>query len=214
MQLFIAWLAQEGQLDVASITLEGTDVRLEPLSRAHSDALLEAATDGELWNSNVTVVPSSLDGMATYIEEALSGQTQGKYLPFIIVRKASGRVVGTTRYRGIEPTHRRVEIGSTWMAASSQRTAVNTESKFLLLRHAFEQLGCVRVEFITDILNVQSRAAILRLGAQQEGVLRYHMVMPDGRYRDSICYSIIRPEWSAVKAGLEEKLRKYREGAA
>jgi N-acetyltransferase len=184
-----------------------------PLSREHRDVLFSAASDGELWNSRVTLVPRSVEAMAEYIEEALSGQAQGRYLPFVIIGKAAGRVVGTTRYRGIERAHRRIEIGSTWLSASAQRTAVKTETKLLLLKHAFEALRCIRVEFLTDALNEQSREAILRLGARQEGILRQHMIMPDGRYRDSACYSIISSEWPEVKAGLEGKLRRNREGA-
>lgn len=198
-------------MEVSPVTLEGNQVRLEPLTGAHRDALYQAAGDGELWQSCVTFVPSSLEAMAAYIEEALTGQAQGRYLPFVILQKSRGRIVGTTRYRAIESGHRRLEIGSTWLAASAQRTAVNTESKYLLLRHAFEQLGCLRVELLTDVLNEQSRTAIVRLGAKQEGVLRYHMLMPDGRHRDSVCYSIIQPEWPLVKAELEAKMQQHKE---
>ncbi len=196
-------------MEVSPVIVEGNHVRLEPLTAAHEDALYQAAADGELWQSRVTFVPSSLEATAAYIEEALAGQARGRYLPFVIIHKSFGRIVGTTRYRAIEPGHRRLEIGSTWLAASAQRTVVNTESKYLLLRHAFDQLGCCRVELLTDVLNEQSRAAILRLGAKQEGVLRYHMLMPDGRHRDSVCYSIIQPEWPSVKAGLEAKMQQY-----
>lgn len=198
-------------MKVVPVTLEGAHVRLEPLSMTHRDALFAAAADGELWNSKVTFVPASRETMARYIEEALSGQAQGRQLPFVIIWKATDLVVGTTRYRAIEPPHQRLEIGSTWLAASAQRTAVNTEAKFLLLSHAFERLDYRRVEFLTDVLNSQSRVAIARLGAREEGVLRYHMVMPDGRNRDSACYSIIQPEWPAVKAALEARLHEYGE---
>ena len=201
-------------MEVAPITLEGAHVRLDPLSMAHRDVLFAAAADGELWTSTVTFIPASPKAAGAYIEEALSGQAQGRQLPFIIIRKTSGRVVGTTRYRAIEPAHRRLEIGSTWLSASAQRTAVNTEAKLLLLRHAFEVLGCVRVEFITDVLNEQSRQAILRLGAKPEGILRSHMIMSDGRHRDSACYSIVKPEWLEVKARLETKLQRYHEQQA
>ncbi|MFB4204442.1 hypothetical protein KBTX_00722 [wastewater metagenome] len=199
-------------MNVSPVTLEGREVRLEPLAAAHRDVLFAAAADGELWRSPVTVVPSSPQAMAAYIDDALAGQAQGRYLPFAVIRRATGRVVGTTRYRAIEPAHRRLEIGSTWLAAGVQRTAVNTEAKLLLLRHAFEVLGCARVEFLTDVLNERSRAAIARLGARQEGILRRHMVMPDGRHRDSACYSIIEPEWPAVRASLEARLRRYGAG--
>ena len=198
-------------MKVTPITLEGAHVRLEPLATTHQDALHAAAADGELWNSKVTFVPGSQEAFARYIDEALTGHAQGRYLPFVIVRKATGQVVGATRYRDIESAHRRLEIGSTWLSASAQRTPVNTESKFLLLRHAFESLGCLRVQFLTDVLNVQSRNAIVRLGAKEEGALRYHMLMSDGRHRDSACYSITQPEWPSVKAVLETKLGAYSE---
>ncbi len=193
-------------MEVSPTTLEGSHVLLEPLSESHRDDLFAAAADGELWKSRLTIVPSSLETTAEYIEGALSGQVQGQYLPFVIRHKVTGRVVGTTRYRAIEMTHRRLEIGSTWLSSSVQRTAVNTEAKYLLLRHAFEHLGCLRVEFLTDALNEQSRNAIARLGATYEGLLRCHMVMPDGRFRDSACYSIVEKEWHEVKAALEAKL--------
>lgn len=193
-------------MEISPITLEGLHVLLEPLSESHRDALFAAAADGELWNSRLTLVPSSPDKTSEYIEEALSGQAQGRYLPFVIRYKATGEVVGTTRYRAIERTHCRLEIGSTWLSASVQRTAVNTEAKYLLLTHAFERLGCLRVEFLTDVLNEQSRNAIARLGAKQEGILRCHMVIPDGRSRDSACYSIVEKEWGEVKRGLETRL--------
>jgi RimJ/RimL family protein N-acetyltransferase len=192
-------------MEISPLILEGQHVRLEPLSPAHEESLVAAAGDGELWNSTVTIVPSRAN-MATYIASALNAQAQGRELPFVIIRESSGQVVGSTRFFHIEPDHRRVEIGYTWLAKSAQRTAVNTEAKLLLLTHAFERLRCIRVEFVTDVLNQQSRTAILRLGAKQEGVLRNHMVMPGGRYRDSVCFSIIEAEWPEVKARLEAKL--------
>ena len=217
-------------MEISPVTLEGQHVRLEPLSTLHEEPLIAAASDGELWNSTVTIVPSRAT-MAAYIETARRGQAQGRELPFVIIRKTSGDVaasgalarasarapgtramndtgdvVGTTRFYEIEPNDRRVAIGYTWLSLSAQRTAVNTESKLLLLMHAFEQWQCIRVELITDVLNQQSRAAILRLGAKQEGILRNHMIMPGGRIRDSVCFSIIREEWPEVKAQLTEKL--------
>jgi RimJ/RimL family protein N-acetyltransferase len=172
-----------------------------------ADALVDAAGDGELWNSAVTVVPTraTIDG---YIAAALAGQARGTELPFVIVRKPSRQVVGTTRYYGIESAHRRVEIGYTWLGASSQRTSVNTEAKLLLLGHAFEAWSAVRVAFVTDVLNQQSRTAILRLGAKQEGILRSHMIMPDGRRRDSVYFSIIQSEWPEIRLALEAKLAR------
>jgi RimJ/RimL family protein N-acetyltransferase len=192
-------------MEVSPVILEGQHVRLEPLSPAHEESLIAAAGDGELWNSTVTIVPSRAT-IGAYIATALNAQAEGHAIPFVIIQKSSGKVVGSTRYFHIERDHRRLEIGYTWLAASAQRTQVNTEAKLLLLTHAFERLGCIRVEFVTDVLNQQSRTAILRLGAMQEGVLRNHMIMPNGRYRDSVCFSIIEAEWPEVKAGLQAKL--------
>ena len=186
-------------------SLEGRFVSLEPLLREHHDDLLRAAADGELWRSTVTVVPDQ-HGMAAYIDKALAEKARGKQEPFVIVHKPSSRIVGSTRYMNIEETHRRREIGTTWLSASVQRTAVNSEAKYLLLRRAFEGHGCIRVEFFTDFLNEQSRTAILRLGAQFEGKLRSHMIMPSGRIRDSMCYSIIASEWPAVRDRLLARL--------
>ncbi len=192
-------------MEISSVTLEGQHVRLEPLSLAHHESLLAAAADGELWNSAVTIVPSR-STMTGYIEAALKGEAYGFELPFVIIRKASGEVVGTTRFYEIERNDRRAAIGYTWLSLSAQRTPVNTEAKFLLLTHAFEQWQFIRIEFITDVLNRQSRTAILRLGATQEGILRSHMMMPNGRIRDSVCFSIIAAEWAEVKARLAAKL--------
>jgi RimJ/RimL family protein N-acetyltransferase len=192
-------------LEIQPITLEGQHIRLEPLSTAHHEALIAAAGDGELWNSVVTVVPSRA-GMAEYIQEALTAQAQGTELPFVIIRKTSGDVVGTTRFYYIQPQGRSAAIGYTWVSGSAQRTPVNTEAKLLLLTHAFEHWQTIRVEFITDVLNQQSRAAILRLGAKEEGILRNHMIMPSGRIRDSVCFSIIAAEWPEAKARLVAKL--------
>lgn len=193
------------RMEVSPVILEGQHVRLEPLSPAHEESLIAAAEDGELWKSSVTIVPSRAT-MANYIAAALKAQAQGRELPFVIIRKPSGRVVGHTRFYDIELADRRVEIGYTWLAASVQRTEVNTESKLLLLTHAFECWRCIRVALITDVLNQQSQSAILRLGAKHEGILRNHMVMPGGRYRDSVSFSIIEAEWPEVKARLEAKL--------
>ena len=192
-------------MEVSPVVLEGRHVRLEPLSPAHEESLIAAAGDGELWNSTVTIVPSRAT-MSAYIAAALEAQAQGHELPFVIIRKSSDQVVGTTRFYFIDRENRHVEIGYTWLAASAQRTGVNTEAKLLLLTHAFERWRCIRVAFITDVLNQQSQTAILRLGAKQEGVLRNHLVMPGGRYRDSVCFSIIEAEWPEVKARLEARL--------
>jgi RimJ/RimL family protein N-acetyltransferase len=196
-------------MEILPVTLEGQHTRLEPLSLAHQEALIAAAEDGKLWNSIVTIVPAR-DTVAEYVEAALSAQAQGSELPFVIIQKVTGRVVGTTRFYFIQPHQRNAAIGYTWVSASAQRTAVNTEAKLLLLTHAFEHWGCVRIEFITDVLNEQSRAAILRLGAKQEGILRNHLIMPNGRVRDSVCFSIIAEEWPEVKAGLITRLASHR----
>ena len=192
-------------MKVSPIVIEGQHVRLEPLTHAHTESLIAAAGDGELWKSDVTVVPSA-DTIDKYIEDALRGLERGTELPFAIVIKATGDVIGTTRFYEIMPADRRVAIGYTWLARSAQRTPVNTETKLLLLQHAFDYWKCVRVEFITDVLNEQSRAAILRLGAKQEGILRNHMIMPSGRIRDSVFFSVIAEEWPEVRANLEAKL--------
>ena len=193
-------------MEISQVTLEGQHVRLEPLSTAHEESLIAAASDGELWNSAVTIVPSSPANMIEYIQAALNGQAQGRELPFVIIRKSSSEVVGTTRFYEIRPRDRAVAIGYTWLAKSAQRTAVNTESKLLMLTHAFEKWRCNRVELITDVLNQQSRTAILRLGAKEEGVLRKHLILPSGRIRDSVLFSIIAEDWPEVKARLMAKL--------
>ncbi|MGH9933253.1 MAG: GNAT family N-acetyltransferase [Pyrinomonadaceae bacterium] len=197
--------AQPAQPRISPVTLEGQHTLLKPLSLAHQESLIAAASDGELWNSTVTIVPTR-ETMAGYIEAALAAQAQERELPFVIVRKSSGEVIGTTRFYEIERNDRRVAIGYTWLSVSAQRTAINTEAKLLLLTYAFENWRCNRVEFITDVLNQQSRTAILRLGAKEEGILRNHMVMPNGRIRDSVCFSIIAAEWPEVKARLTSRL--------
>ena len=180
-------------------------MRLDPLSQAHAESLVAAASDGELWNTNFTIIPDSA-GVTSYIAAALAGQSIGKELPFVIINKSSNEVVGTTRFYEMRPNDRAAAIGYTWLAKSAQRTPINTESKLLLLTHAFEEWKCFRIELITDALNEQSRAAILRLGAKQEGILRNHLTMPSGRVRDSVVFSIIDDEWPEVKAGLIARL--------
>src|ERR1043165_304561 len=194
-------------MKVTPVTLEGRHVRLAPLTLAHEDALAEAAADGELWNTDVTIIPRR-EGMRDYIQFALDGLAQGNQLAFAIINQKSDRVVGSTRFYEIRPNDRVAAIGYTWLAKSAQRTPVNTEAKLLLLTHAFESWKCVRVELITDVLNEQSRAAILRLGAQQEGILRKHLILPSGRIRDSVIFSIIDDEWPEVKAHLLAKLAR------
>src|SRR6266704_1940786 len=191
---------------VSPVTLEGVQVRLEPLAKAHLEGLALVGLDEELWRW-IPAPVGTREEMAAYIETALSEQERGMSLPFAIVEKAAGRTIGSTRYGNIDRTHHRVEIGWTWVARQWQRTAVNTEAKYLLLKHAFETLGCMRVELKTDSLNERSRAAILRIGAREEGICRNHMITASGRVRNTVYFSIIDSEWPAVKAGLEAKLR-------
>ena len=195
-------------MEVSPVTLHGKHVRLEPLTLAHEKDLSRAAADGDVWKTDVTIIPKS-DGMKDYIEAALKGFSLGFELPFVIVRKGQSgdQVVGTTRFYEIFANDRKAAIGYTWLGKSAQRTPVNTEAKLLLLTHAFETWKCVRVELITDVLNDQSRAAILRLGAKQEGILRKHLILPSGRVRDSVVFSIIDTEWPEVKASLLNRLR-------
>ncbi len=193
--------------DIAVPTLAGTQVTLEPLQAAHVPALLQAAADGELWNSPVTVIPGP-GTVDAYVATALAGRQAGTVMPFVIVQSASGRIVGSTRFWKIDRTHRKLEIGHTWLGRSMQRTGINTEAKFLLLRHAFEDMACVRVQFTTDELNTASRAAIARIGAQQEGIVRHERIMPDGRKRNSVRFSIIDSEWPTVRALLLQKMAR------
>jgi RimJ/RimL family protein N-acetyltransferase len=192
-------------MHIEPITLEGRYVRLEPLSMDHLAALCEVAFDEDIWRFTTTAVRTP-DDLRDYVETALKWQAEGHVLPFATVWRESGRAVGSTRFGNIDRAHRRVEIGWTWIGKTWQRTPVNTEAKYLMLRHAFEVWGCIRVELKTDALNERSRTAILRLGAQEEGTFRQHMIMPGGRLRDSVYYSIIDREWPEVKTGLEQKL--------
>jgi RimJ/RimL family protein N-acetyltransferase len=187
---------------VTPVTLEGAHLRLEPLSEAHQFALCAVGLDKELWRWTPYEV-STPDEMAAYVAGALEEQMRGRALPFVVVEKSSERVIGSTRFGNIELAHRRVEIGWTWYARPWQRTGTNTETKLLLLRHAFERLGCIRVELKTDSLNQRSRAAIQRIGAREEGLLRNHMITSSGRVRHTVCYSIVDSEWPDVKASLE-----------
>src|SRR5713101_6646906 len=194
---------------ISPLVLEGMHVRLEPLAKTHLAGLAKIGLDEELWRWIPTSVRTP-EEMAAYIETALDEQERGVSLPFAIIEKATGRAIGSTRYGNIDRTHHRVEIGWTWVAREWQRTAMNMEAKYLLLRHAFETLGCMRVELKTDSLNERSRAAILRIGAREEGIFRNHMITASGRIRHTVYFSIIDSEWPAVKARLETKLNSYR----
>ncbi|URM27194.1 GNAT family N-acetyltransferase [Pseudomonas frederiksbergensis] len=189
-------------------TLEGQRVSLRPLQFSDAATLVNAARDGELWNLTVTIVPSSTT-VDSYLKKALDGRDAGTVLPFVIVLKDTGEVIGSTRFWKVDRLNRKLEIGSTWISASWQKTFVNTEIKYLMLRYAFEVLDCVRVQFTTDENNQKSRNAILRLGAQQEGIVRHERIMPDGRKRNSVRFSIIDEEWPKVRESLEQKLTGY-----
>jgi RimJ/RimL family protein N-acetyltransferase len=197
-------------LHIEPVTLSTERLVLRPLSLDDVPALAEAARDGELWEKRTTTVPRP-EGFEDYVRKALELQAAGLALPFTTVVREGDRVVGSTRYMNIDAAHHRVEIGTTWIAKSWQRSFVNTHAKFLMLRHAFEGLGCLAVELRTHRLNDQSRAAIERLGAKLDGILRQHMIMPDGHIRDTAVYSITRDEWPAVREGLE---RRMAEGSA
>jgi RimJ/RimL family protein N-acetyltransferase len=187
------------------ITLEGQHARLEPLAMHHHDELVAAVSDGELWKLWYTSIPTP-EGMRAEIDRRLGLHAQGSMLPFAVRRLDSGKLCGMTTYMNIDERNRRVEIGSTWYAASAQRTAINSECKLMLLTHAFETLGCIAVEFRTSWMNHASRTAIARLGAKQDGVLRNHQLMADGMYRDTVVFSIISQEWPVVKRHLAFKL--------
>jgi len=190
--------------------LHGRHVALEPLRMAHAEGLRAAASDGRLWELQFTNVPTP-DEVDGWLEAALAKQAAGEQLAFV-VRDAGGRVVGSTRYYELLPETPRLCIGYTWYARSVQRTGLNTEAKLLLLAHAFEALGCASVGFHTSTLNLASRAAIARLGAREEGILRQHLRHRDGSLRDSVCFSILDSEWPVVQAGLRAKLEAHAHG--
>lgn len=189
------------------LVLEGDVVRLEPLELEHVAPLAEVALDPEIWRWTLSN-PETPEDLRRYVESALALRAAGSGYPFATIERASGRVVGSTRYHAIEPAHRKLEIGYTFVAPAWQRSAVNTEAKYLMLRHAFETLGMNRVEFKTDALNERSRAALLRIGAREEGTLRGHAITDRGRIRDSVYFSVLASEWPEVKRRLEEKLAR------
>jgi len=198
---------------IEPVTLEGTRVRLEPLSlERHRDGLLAVGLDPDLWRWTVVKVETA-DDLCRYLETALAEQAAGRALPFATLERAGGRIVGSTRFGAIALPHRRVEIGWTWIARPWQRTAINTEAKYLMLRHAFETWGCIRVELKTDAHNQASRRAMLRIGCREEGTFRKHMITERGPLRDTVYYSIVDDEWPAVKARLEGMLRASRPSA-
>jgi len=187
---------------IEPITLTGRHALLEPLTESHHDALVTAVADGELYKLWYTSAPPP-QAMRAWIAAALAMREQEGALPFVIRDASNGRLLGSTRYFHVDANNRRVEIGHTWLAQSAQRTGVNTDAKLLLLTHAFETLGCIAVEFRTHFMNRQSRAAIERLGAKQDGVLRNHQRLADGTLRDTVVFSIIESEWPTVKRHLQ-----------
>ena len=186
--------------------LIGSRIKLRPMLASDGPALVQAAADGELWNLPFTIVPSA-ETVDSYIRTALEGRADGTAIPFVTQITEPRQIIGSTRFWRIDWQNRKLEIGWTWLAKSWQRTFVNTEAKFLMLCFAFERLNCVRVQFTTDELNDTSCVAILRLGAKQEGIIRHDSIMPDGRKRDSVQFSIIDEEWPEIRRGLEEKLK-------
>lgn len=189
------------------IILEGEFVRLEPLQIEHLNALYEAGADESVWRLSPTFI-TSLEDMRRYVETALAEERRGVSLPFVTIVQSSNVIVGSMRFGNLDPANRRTEIGWTWLNPQWQRTFVNTEAKLLMLRHAFEVWGCIRVEFKTDALNEKSRRAILRLGATEEGIFRQHMITDTGRLRDSVYFSILDKEWEMVKQDLLTKLHR------
>ncbi len=187
---------------VEPIVLQGDVVRIEPLRPEHASALYAISQDPVIWRYLTSVQPTSLHEMERWLEAALAGQASGSELPFVITALATGHIVGSTRYLAIMPPQRGLEIGWTWLGREARRTRINTECKYLLLRHAFETLGAIRVQLKTDSRNTMSQQAIERLGAVKEGVLRNHMIMPDGYFRHSVYYSILDSEWADVKKRL------------
>ena len=192
---------------VEPVVLEGSVVRLEPLSHDHLPGLISVGLDADIWRWMPVAIQSPID-MRAYVDAALAGLDSGREMPFATIEVASGRVIGGTRYLNIEPAHRRLEIGYTWLAPAWQRTAANTEQKLLMIGHAFNHLGALRVEFKTDSLNEKSRAALLGIGATEEGTMRNHMITQGGRRRHSVYFSVVEEDWPHVRQHLEARLAR------
>ncbi|MDF2680223.1 MAG: family N-acetyltransferase [Brevibacillus sp.] len=188
-------------LNIAPVTLEGKLVRLEPLRLEHSEGLWEAGRFEEIW-AYMSVKMTKPEDARTFIDSALKNEAEGTELPFVIINQSDGKIIGSTRYLNISQKDRGLEIGFTWLTPSVWRTAINTECKWLLLRHCFEELGCIRVQLKTDLRNLNSQRAIARIGGIHEGVLRNHVILPDGYIRDSVYFSIVDREWPAVQEKL------------
>ena len=195
-------------MEVKPVVLTGKHVRLEPMTEDHAPGLAEIGAGQTFWDFMLYGNINTVDDMRNWVKDILSRAEKGTDLPFVAIHLASGRVAGATRYLNIMPKDRGLEIGGTWYGTEFQRTPVNTECKYLLLQHAFETLGCIRVQLKTDSRNERSQKAIKRIGAVKEGVLRNHMILPDGRYRHSVFYSILDSEWPGVKKRLEEMLNR------
>ena len=194
-------------MDVKPVVFEGKHVRLEPMTEAHIPGLAQIGIGQDFWQFMLYGDMNTEEDMANWVRDILARAEKGTDLPFVAIHLASGRVAGATRYLNIVPKDRGLEVGGTWYGLEFQRTALNTECKYLLIRHAFESLGSIRVQLKTDLLNVRSQKAIERIGAKKEGVLRNHMILPDGRVRDSVFYSILNTEWPEVKRRLEEMMK-------
>lgn len=196
------------QLEVKPVTLQGKHVRLEPMIEAHIPGLTEIGAGQTFWDFMLYGNINTETDMQNWVRDILSRAEKGTDLPFVAIHLASGRVAGATRYLNIMPKDRGLEIGGTWYGTEFQRSPVNTECKYLLLKHAFETLGCIRVQLKTDLRNERSQKAIERIGAKKEGILRNHMIFPDGRYRHSVFFSILDTEWFEVKQKLEEMMAR------
>lgn len=195
----------EGATALEPVVLEGGPVRLEPMGPSHHAGLVAVGLDPDIWRFMTPMVKSDAD-MREYMDVAAKMRDTGTSLPFVTIDRETGAIAGSTRFANYDSVNRRVEIGWTWLAPLWQRTALNTAAKYLMLTHAFERLGCVRVELKTDVLNTRSRNAMLRIGAREEGVLRKHILLWSGRWRDSIYFSVLDDEWPAVKSRLEEMM--------
>ena len=196
-------------MEVKPVVLTGKHVRLEPMTEEHIPGLAEIGVGQSFWHFMVYGNINTAEDMGNWVLDILARAEKGTDLPFVAIHLESGRVAGASRYLNIEPQHRGLEIGGTWYGAEFQRTVVNTECKYLLLSHAFETLACIRVQLKTDLRNERSQRAIGRIGAVKEGVLRNHMILPDGHYRHSVFYSILDTEWLGVKMRLEDMMSKY-----
>jgi RimJ/RimL family protein N-acetyltransferase len=196
--------------ELKPVTLAGRLVRLEPMNVAHFGDLCKVGLDPEIWRLMVYGPVRTEEELDEWMREMLKRQAEGKDLPFSLFHVLSGRAVGCTRYMNVEAAHRHLEIGGTWLGRAFQGSGMNVEAKYLLLQYAFETLGCFRVQLKTDVRNIQSQRAIERLGAMREGVLRKHMILPDGSIRDSVYYSIVDEEWPQVKIHLETRLEAHK----